>query len=156
MFVAGDLLWSPVEDRPDIRRAPDAMVAVGRPKGDRGSYRQWEEDGVAQIPFYTEYGVEEYYVCDPDSGALNRWQRHGEFLGEIARMERRVSPGLGVRFEIEPGELMLYRSDSGRFATYLELSGQRDHARQRANQERERAARLAVQLRVLGIEPQEE
>lgn len=40
VFVAGDLLWYPVEGRPDIRRAPDAMVVFGRPRGDRGSYRQ--------------------------------------------------------------------------------------------------------------------
>jgi hypothetical protein len=33
VFVAGDLLWYPVEGRPDICRAPDVMVAIGRPKG---------------------------------------------------------------------------------------------------------------------------
>jgi Uma2 family endonuclease len=38
VFVAGDLLWYPVQGRPDIRVAPDAMVVFGRPKGDRGSY----------------------------------------------------------------------------------------------------------------------
>ncbi len=37
MFAAGDLLWYPVKGRSDIRRAPDAMVVFGRPKGDRGS-----------------------------------------------------------------------------------------------------------------------
>ena len=41
VFVAGDLLWYPIEGRPDIRVAPDVLVAFGRPKGDRGSYRQW-------------------------------------------------------------------------------------------------------------------
>ena len=45
VFVAGDLLWYPVENRPDIRSAPDVMVALGRPKGYRGSYMQWEEGG---------------------------------------------------------------------------------------------------------------
>ena len=43
VFVAGDLLWYPVEGEPTIRIAPDAMVAFGRPKGYRGSYKQWEE-----------------------------------------------------------------------------------------------------------------
>ncbi|MFM8294463.1 MAG: Uma2 family endonuclease, partial [Microcystaceae cyanobacterium] len=43
VFVAGDLLWYPVEGNNKIRRAPDAMVALGRPKGYRGSYKQWEE-----------------------------------------------------------------------------------------------------------------
>jgi hypothetical protein len=37
IFVAGDLLWYPVEGNNTIRRAPDVMVAFGRPKGDRGS-----------------------------------------------------------------------------------------------------------------------
>ena len=36
VFVAGDLLWYPVEGQPQIRRAPDAMVVFGRPKGARG------------------------------------------------------------------------------------------------------------------------
>src|ERR1700740_1321724 len=52
VFVAGDLLWYPVKGEPTIRTAPDAMVAFGRPKGRRGSYKQWEEDGVApQVVF---------------------------------------------------------------------------------------------------------
>ena len=46
VFVAGDLFWYPVEGHPEIVAAPDAMVAFGRPKGDRMSYMQWEEAGV--------------------------------------------------------------------------------------------------------------
>ncbi len=47
VFVAGDLLWYPVEGRPDIRVAPDVFVVFGRPKGDRGFYRQWLEENIA-------------------------------------------------------------------------------------------------------------
>ena len=39
VFVAGDLLWYPVEGNNKIRTAPDALVAFVRPKGDRGSYK---------------------------------------------------------------------------------------------------------------------
>ena len=46
VFIAGDLLWYPVEGDNKIRQAPDAMVVFGRPKGDRGSYRQWVEDDI--------------------------------------------------------------------------------------------------------------
>src|SRR4051794_34463098 len=46
VFVAGDLLWYPVEGRPDIRQAPDALVAFGRPRGYRGSYMQWRENNI--------------------------------------------------------------------------------------------------------------
>jgi Uma2 family endonuclease len=52
VFVAGDLLWYPVEGRPDIRVAPDALVTFGRPKGYRGSYQQWQEGNIApQVVF---------------------------------------------------------------------------------------------------------
>ena len=52
VFVAGDLLWYPVEGDNTIRSAPDAMVAFGRPKGYRGSYAQFREGGIApQVVF---------------------------------------------------------------------------------------------------------
>ncbi len=41
VFVAGDLLWYPVEGDNKTRQAPDVMVVFGVAKGDRGSYRQW-------------------------------------------------------------------------------------------------------------------
>ena len=46
VFVAGDLLWYPVQGDNVIRTAPDTMVVFGRPKRRRGSYRQWEEGGI--------------------------------------------------------------------------------------------------------------
>ena len=44
VFIAGDLPWYPVEGDNKIRQAPDTMVVFGRPKGDRGSYKQWESE----------------------------------------------------------------------------------------------------------------
>ncbi|TRV23640.1 MAG: Uma2 family endonuclease, partial [Microcystis wesenbergii Mw_MB_S_20031200_S109D] len=46
VFVAGDLLWYPVEGDNKTRQAPDVMVAFGRPKGERGSYQQWKEENI--------------------------------------------------------------------------------------------------------------
>src|SRR3981081_2933277 len=52
VFVAGNLLWDPVLRRLDALAGPDALVAVRRPTGYRGSYRQWQEGGVApQVVF---------------------------------------------------------------------------------------------------------
>ncbi len=52
VFVAGDLFLFPIEGDPTIRTAADVLVALGRPKGNRGSYKQWEENGVApQVVF---------------------------------------------------------------------------------------------------------
>jgi hypothetical protein len=140
--------------------APDVMVAFGRPKGDRGSYLQWEEGGITpqvvfeirspgntiavmtrKFRFYERHGVEEYYLYDPDTEELSGWQRQGETLEEIGSMAGWVSPRLGVRFELMSGTLQLYRPDGERFATYVELMEQREQERQRAEQERQRAER---------------
>jgi Uma2 family endonuclease len=158
VFVAGDLFWYPVEGHPELRMAPDVLVAFGRPKGDRSSYLQWEEDGIApqvvfeilspgntltgmlrKFRFYERYGVEEYYLYDPDSGELSGWQRQGNALEEVAQMSGWVSPRLGIRFELDSGVLQLYTPDGERFATYVELLEQREQERQRAEQEHQRA-----------------
>lgn len=175
VFVAGDLLWYPVEGHPEIGIAPDVLVAFGRPKGDRGSYLQWEEGGIApqvvfeilspgntiaqmvrKFRFYERYGVAEYYLYNPDTGELIGWQRQGETLEEVEPMQGWISPRLGVRFEIARDVLQLYRPDGERFATYVELMEQREQERQRAEHEHQRAERLAARLRALGINLEEE
>ena len=121
VFVAGDLLWYPVEGKPKIRTAPDVMVVFGGPKGDRGSYMQWEEDGIApqvvfeilspgnragemetKFQFYERHGVEEYYIYDPDRGDLVGWLREGQTFEQIPTMAGFESPRLKIRFQ--PGE----------------------------------------------------
>lgn len=168
VFVAGDLFWYPVEGRPDIRMAPDVMIVFGRPKGDRPSYKQWEEENIApqvvfgvlspsnsllemakKLEFYDRYGVEEYYLYDPETGDFTGWIRGEDGrLRVIDEIQGWVSPSLGVRFEIEDGELRVIRPDRQRFMTYLELQQQAEH-------ERQRAAKLAQRLRELGIDPEQ-
>jgi Uma2 family endonuclease len=177
VFVAGDLLWYPVQGSNTIRAAPDAMVAFGRPKGYRGSYQQWREGNVApqvvwevaspgnrpgewvrKFQFYQRYGVEEYYLYDPDWKTLEGWRREGGDLQPIPEMQGWVSPRLGVRFEMEADGLHLYGPGNRPFLTYLELERERaraDREHERAEQERQRAERLAAQLRALGVEPEE-
>src|SRR6202021_3542684 len=46
VFVAGDNFWYPQEAKPKICAAPDVYLVFGRPKGDRGSYIQWEENDI--------------------------------------------------------------------------------------------------------------
>lgn len=121
VFVAGDLFWYPMEGHPEIVTAPDALVAFGRPKGDRRSYQQWQEGDVApqvvfevlspsntwsemmrKFQFYDRYGVEEYYLYDADRGELSGWLRRGEHLQEIPEMQGWTSPRLGVRGALHP------------------------------------------------------
>jgi hypothetical protein len=157
VFVAGDLLWYPVEGSL-TRQAPDVMVAFGRPKGDRGSYKQWEEGNIApqvafeilspgntrkemekKFRFYQTYGVEEYYVYDPAKNRLQGWQRQGNRLMAVEPMTGWVSPRLGVRLETDTGMLELYRPDGQRFETFVENAKRANQEAQRANQEAQRA-----------------
>jgi Uma2 family endonuclease len=171
VFVAGNLFWYPVQGEPDIRRAPDALVVFGRPKGHRGSYRQWEEDGIApqvvfevqspgntagemreKFEFYDMHGVEEYYLYDPHTNALHGWQRSTGRLRPIAQMDGWRSPRLGIRFVLENETLHIYRPDGQRFLTYDEQDEQREEARQEAAQERALRLKMEALLRKHGID----
>ncbi|ALF53720.1 hypothetical protein ACX27_14115 [Nostoc piscinale CENA21] len=158
VFVAGDLFWYPVEGRNKIFNAPDVMVVLGRPKGDRLSYLQWKEGGIPpqivfeilspsntqiemdkKLLFYDRYGVEEYYIYDPDSNSLQGWLRGEDGLDVIPQMEDWVSPRLKIRFVPSPESLQLYRPDGESFLSYAEISQRLEQERQRAEQEHQRA-----------------
>ncbi len=165
VFIAGDLLWYPVEGNNKIRIAPDAMVIFGRPKGDRGSYRQWEEGNIApqvafeilspgntvkemakKLKFYERYGVDEYYLYDPDDNILKGWIRPEESLVKIEHINGWISPRLGIRFEITADDLTIFRPDGQKFLSPVEMETRNvialDKFRQerlRAEQERQRA-----------------
>jgi Uma2 family endonuclease len=152
VFVAGDLLWYPIEGNNTICNAPDAMVVFGRPKGRRGSYMQWQEGDIApqvvfeilspgnragemdkKMQFYDRHGVEEYYIYDPDRISLTGWQRVTDDFEPIANMHGWVSPRLGIRFALNP-ELVLYFPDGSEFSDYVAERQKVELEYQRANQ----------------------
>jgi Uma2 family endonuclease len=169
VFVAADNLWYPVEGEPDVVAAPDVYVVFGRPKGDRPSYKQWQEGNVpvtvaievrspandhhemmAKQLFYEDHGVEEYYEYDPDANRLYAFVRRGDVLVRVRDLRRFVSPRLGVRFELTESDLHVYGPDGERFLTFEELQAERrkerqraDLAERRANDSEKRANRLA-------------
>lgn len=160
IFVAGNLLWYPVEGNNKIRIAPDVLVAIGRPKGPRGSYLQWLEENLPpqvvfevlspgntpaemqrKFGFYQRYGVEEYYAYDPQGRTLSGWRRAGNVLVEIENMQGWVSPRLGVRFELVEGVLQLYGPDGTPFWSYVDLARQWREEKRRADRQMQRAER---------------
>ncbi|BAU07171.1 hypothetical protein NIES592_14680 [Fischerella major NIES-592] len=187
VFIAGDLLWYPVEGNNKLCQAPDVMVVFGRPKADRGSYLQWKENNIApqvvfeilspsnttkemtnKLLFYQRYGVEEYYIYNPDTLELTGLLRSGDDLEIIEEMNGWVSPRLAVRFVLTPETLEIYRPDGQRFLTPVELDQVREKERQRAEQERQqkeaalqqleqeqqRYQELLARLREKGIDPE--
>jgi len=141
VFVAGDLLWYPVEGQTKVAAAPDTMVVFGRPKGDRGSYKQWEENNIApqvvfeilspsnksvemakKLLFYDRYSVEEYYIYNPNNNNLEVLIRNTGSLDSIPESHDWVSPRLGIRFDLSSDELQIYRPDGTKFYSYIEIN----------------------------------
>jgi Uma2 family endonuclease len=150
VFVAQNHLWYPVEGDPGIRIGPDVYVVFGRPKGDRGSYRQWEEENVPptvvfeilspgntvaemdqKYLFYEKHGVEEYYLYDPDSNYLMAFVRRGTALVRVRPVDGHVSPRLGIRFDLSGSELVIRRPDGTPFELFQDVLAARDKERQR-------------------------
>jgi len=180
VFVAGDLLWYPIEGNNQICTAPEVMVVLGRPKGDRCCYKQWEEANTPpqvvfeilspsnrllemfrKLEFYQQYAVSEYYVYDPERMDLTGWQRASTRLVPIEAMQGWVSPLLGIKFQLEQGELAIYRPDGQKFSSFVQLSERADQQEQRAiraelelQKARAKTERLAEKLRQLGIDPE--
>ena len=158
VFVAGDLLWYPVEGDNKKRTAPDVMVVLGRPKGDRGSYKQWEEANLPpqvvfeilspgnrraemsrKLLFYDRFGIDEYYLYDPDRNELSGWLRREGFLDVIEPITDWISPLLQIKFNLTEEELQIFRPDGQRFLSYVEIAQRAQEERQRAEQEHQRA-----------------
>lgn len=183
VFVAGDLLWYPVEGDNKIRQAPDVMVAIGRPKGYRGSYKQFLEEGIApqvvfeilspgnrvgemikKYDFYEEYGVLEYYVYDPHKHTLEAYSRPSVddyWIDSIVQGFTEWNSGvLGLKMSWIDQEFKIYQTGGTPFLSYQELNDQRrlaesilKNAKEAEKEAKLKAQKLAEKLRSLGIDP---
>ena len=159
-FVAGNILWYPVEGQPKIRIGPDVLVALGRPKGDRGSYLQWKEEDVTpalvievlspgnslreivqKSHFYRRYGVREQIYVDPESetGWAAVLTEGGE-LDDVPTLDGWTSPTLGIRFAYEDGQLRVFRPDGTPFKSPAEHEAEAAAARAETAAAQEQAA----------------
>ena len=173
VFVDADHLIYPIEGDNKKRQAPDVYVSFGRPKGDRSSYRVWEEDGIFpqvvfevwspsnrytemqdKFAFYEKYGAEEYYILYPEFPMYaEAFRRDGTKLVRVAEVNGYVSPRTGIRFSLAPDELTLFGHDARPLRTAEELAAEREAAERAAQEQREKAAKLAAKLRELGVDP---
>jgi Uma2 family endonuclease len=184
VFVAGDLLWYPqqVTELPAPSQAPDAMVVLGRPAGERRSYKQWEEDNIApqvvfeilsesnsareminKQVFYRRYGVLEMFFYDPESH---------DFWGQVRSHHEQewetisplncpwTSPILGIRFEMFADGLRLFHPNGELFKDpeilfreNEQIQQERNQAQQERDQAQQERDRAFAKLRELGIDP---
>ena len=171
VFVAGDLFWYPVKGSNKIKLAPDTMVVFGRPKGHRGSYKQWEENNIPpQVVFeilspsnsvgemrkkklfYLNNGVEEYYVYNPDGISLEVFIRENGLFKKIKNSKVWTSPRLNIKFDMTGDELIIYYPDGSRFLSPVELSIYAEQERLLKEQEQQKYQTLLLRLKAKGID----
>ncbi|MGK7946645.1 MAG: Uma2 family endonuclease [Microcystaceae cyanobacterium] len=176
VFVAGDLLWypQPVEVPPAPSQAPDVMVVIGRPDGDRGSYKQWEEENIPpqvvfeilspsntrkemsnKQVFYQEHGVLEMFFYDPDSQdfwGLVRSEPNQELLPITQLNFPWTSPTLGIRFEMGVEGLRVFYPSGEQFKDPSEIFEERNQAQQERDQAQQERDRALAKLIELGID----
>jgi Uma2 family endonuclease len=158
VFVAGDLLWYYREGDPKKRIAPDGLVAFGRPAGYRGSYKQWEEGGVAphvvfevlspnntagemmrKYALYAELGCLEYYLIDPDNPSISGFVRRDNQPEYIEDAIGFRSPQLGLRMVFEQGLFAFLTTADNKIPTMLEAANRAQVEQERADGEKARA-----------------
>jgi Uma2 family endonuclease len=137
VYVAGNMLFYYEEGNPAACVAPDVFVVRGVAKGERRTYRLWEEGQPPAVVFeitsrgtrledlgtkralYAMLGVREYFLYDPLGEYLQpplqgyRWQE-----GEYQRMPpggegELVSQELGLELRVEEGRLRLVNPVTG-------------------------------------------
>jgi Uma2 family endonuclease len=176
VFVCGNQNWFPREGEPELFKAPDVYVVFGRPKGHRTSWKQWIEGGVPmtvvfeilsprntyaemvdKLQFYDEYGVEEYYVYDPDVNRLFVYIRRQATLCLVRFQGHYISKRLGIRFDLTGAEMVVYHPDGRRFLTFEELEAERtrlevERTRLEADRDRETSLRQKAEQRAQSAE----
>jgi Uma2 family endonuclease len=158
---------------PKLRVAPDVMVIFDVAPGGRDNYKIWEEGQVPSVIFeltsegtreqdkifkrtlYEQLGVQEYWLFDPKrewiAGQLQGYRLRGDLYEPIT--DGRSEP-LQLRLQPEGQLLTFYREDTGeKLLAPEELAQALEQAQSQAEKERQRADRLAAQLRALGVDP---
>ena len=169
IYVAGNMFFYYEQGNPAAFVAPDVFVVRGVTKGQRRTYKLWEETKVPSVVFeitsrstrlddlgnkrvlYAMLGVPEYYLFDPEGDYLEPrlWAYHLNTAQNPAEYERVFgdvidSPLLGLELLVEDDFLRLREPKSGQNL----LTPQEAQAAHRAEAEARQAAEAeAAQLR---------
>ena len=137
VYVAGNMLLYYEEGNPAASVAPDVFVVQGVAKGERRTYRLWEEGQPPTVVFeitsrgsrledlgtmravYAMLGVQEYFLYDPLGEYLRPpLQGYGLQEGEYQRIPPRAEGGLtsqalDLDLRLEDGRLRLVNPATG-------------------------------------------
>ena len=177
VYVAGNMFLYYEEENPAACVAPDVFVVQGVAKGERRTYKLWEEGQPPAVVFeitsrgsrledlgtkralYAMLGVREYFLYDP-LGEYLQPPLQGYRLqdGDYQRIlpggqGALVSQALGLELRLEEGQLQVVDTATGqRLLTPAEAQAARRTAEARAAQAEARAAQAEAEQERLRAE----
>ena len=137
MYVAGNMLLYYEEGNPAACVAPDVFVVQGVAKGQRRTYRLWDEGQPPAVVFeitsrgsrledlgikravYAMLGVQEYFLYDPLGEYLRPslqgyWLQEGEYQRLLPGAEGGfISQALGLELRLENARLRVFNPATG-------------------------------------------
>ena len=143
VFLSGNMNLYYEEGNPNKWYAPDLLIAFGVPNHERSSYQIWKENIFPQVIFeiasdktwendvgkkykdYETFGVEEYYILDPEFAYLPApmlaFHRQGKRLLSVQVTEEKVfSPRLGLEIVRTKNNFRLFNPQTNKFLLTLE------------------------------------
>ena len=139
VYVSGNIMFYFVKDEPTEVVSPDVMVCFGIPKGNRTSYKTWEEsdvvpsvvielssrgtwrkDRVEKKVLYEMLGVKEYYIFNPlepkTAPAFTAYNlENDEFIAVKIENNRVKSDVLGLELVVSGINLRLFNPITNQF-----------------------------------------
>lgn len=143
VFLSGNMNLYYEEKNPNKWYAPDLLIAFGVPNHERSSYQVWKEKVFPQVIFevasnmtwdidvgkkykdYERFGVEEYYILDPEfaylPAPLMAFHRQGERLLAVPVNDEKIfSPLLGLEIVRAENTFRLFNPQTDEFLRTLE------------------------------------
>jgi Uma2 family endonuclease len=139
VYVSGNIMFYYVEGSPEESVAPDVMVCFGTAKGERTSYKTWEEnevvpsivieissrgtwkkDRVEKKVLYAALGVKEYFIFNPldlksESSFVAFRLKNGEYDAAEITNGRVRSEVLGLDLVVSGKTLRLFNPQTNEF-----------------------------------------
>lgn len=139
IYVTGNIMFYFIEGEPTEVVSPDVMVCFGVPKGERTSYKIWEEndvvpsvvielssrgtwrkDRVEKRLLYAMLGVKEYFIFNPldlksESRFIALHLKNGEYEAAEIKNERVPSEVLGLELVVSGKTLRLFNPQTSEF-----------------------------------------
>lgn len=176
VFLSGNMNLYYDEGNPGKWYAPDLLIAFSVPNHERSSYQVWKENVFPQVIFeiaseqtwdndvgkkykdYERFGVEEYYILDPEFAFLPApmlaFHRQGNRLLTVPVSDGKIfSPRLGLEIVRVENGFRLFNPNTNEFLLTLEeAQADREKIKREAEADKQRIKQATIEIEKLKAE----